>query len=340
MIVDDSVVARAVFSRMLAPRPEFEVIGEAAHAVEALDLLERIEVDVILLDLAMPGMDGLTALPALIAKARGARVLIVSSACEDGAEEAVRALTLGAADTLPKPGTASFGGRFADVLAERLIRIAGEGKAAVQLARPLGQQKLARRDPIECLAIGASTGGLHALAAFFAALPASFSAPILVTQHLPEMFMPYFASQLSGMAQRPAAIARDGSRLVAGEIVVAPGDAHLRLVRTADAVRVRLDRTPAASGCLPSVDPMFDSLATLFGNSAVAVVLSGMGRDGVIGASSVIEGGGELIAQDEQSSVVWGMPGAVANAGLAQAILPPAAIAAHIARRMDQPAWR
>lgn len=340
LIVDDSVVARAVFSRMLAPRPEFEIVAEAAHADDALDLLGRIEVDVILLDLAMPGTDGLTALPSLIAKARGARVLIVSSACEEGAEESVRALTLGAADTLVKPGAASFGGRFGDVLAERLIRIAREGQVTTSRSRAIGDTPRARRDPIDCLAIGASTGGLHALAAFFAALPASFTAPILVTQHLPEMFMPYFATQLAGMAGRPAAIARDGARLVAGEILVAPGDAHISLVRIADAVRIRLDRGAAASGCMPSVDPMFDAVAALFGGSGVAVVLSGMGRDGAIGAARVIEAGGELIAQDEQSSVVWGMPGAVANAGLAQAVLPPAAIAAHVARRMDRPAWR
>lgn len=337
MIVDDSIVARTVMSRILETNPAFEVVATAGHAGEALALLHRIRVDIILLDVEMPGLDGLTALPDLLARSHGAHVLIVSSAAADGASATVRALTLGAADTLLKPGAGSFAGRFAAMLVERLLKIGharpdtGAPAATIEpatllVASPAG-------GPIECLTIGASTGGLHALSDFFGGLSREFVAPILVTQHLPPVFMPYFASQLSEIAGRRAQVAQDGMRLQPGELLIAPGDGHIGLVRTRGAVRVRIDRAPASSGCMPSVDPMFASVAAIFGAAAVAVVLTGMGRDGLIGAGAIVENGGEVLAQDARTSVVWGMPGAVANAGLAASVLPPARIAERIGRR-------
>jgi two-component system chemotaxis response regulator CheB len=340
MLVDDSVVAQSVFQRMLSPWPAFEVVATASTAPQALDRLAGIAVDIILLDVEMPGMDGLTALPLLIEKSGGARVLIVSSACDTGSDRAVRALTLGAADTLTKPGAGSFGGRFAEILAEKLLRIghmpgraAGAARAAPVPVQPPVTLRPPVPGPIGCIAIGASTGGLHALSAFFKALPAEVAVPILITQHLPAAFMPYFAAQLRDIAGRAAKVAVDGDRLGSHTMLIAPGDAHLGIVKTATGHRVKLDATPVSSGCLPSVDPMLDAVAGAFGPTAVGVVLSGMGRDGAVAARGFGAAGGEILVQDMASSVIWGMPGAVATAGEASGVLPPDEIARRIARR-------
>lgn len=338
MIVDDSLVARTVITRILEGHPQFEIVGVATRADQALALLDTVAVDIILLDVEMPGTDGLTALPELLARSRGARVLVVSSAAADGAAATVRALTLGAADTLLKPGAGNFAGRFADVLAERLIRI-GHAELRPWRQGVPGPERRAPEARLECVAIGASTGGMHALSALFRALPRSFRVPILVTQHLPAVFMPYFAAQLQDIAGRTASVAADGASLRPGELLIAPGDGHLRLARTPGGVCVRIDRAPAVSGCTPSVDPMFESVARMFGPAGIGIVLSGMGRDGARGSAELVAAGGEVLAQDAESSVVWGMPGVVANAGLAAAVLPPARIAERIALRPAGAAW-
>lgn len=333
LIVDDSIVARTVFTRML-DNQAFEIVAAVGNAEQAIGQLKIHQVDIILLDVEMPGIDGLTALPRILEASDGARVLIVSSACEEGAAATVKALTLGAADTLLKPGAGSFAGRFGQVLIDRLLRIGpapGPRRASAAIAPIVDPAP--ERGPVECLAIGASTGGLHALSAFFKALPSDFDAPILVTQHLPAEFMPYFAAQLQDIAGRTALVASDGARLRPGQLLIAPGDAHMGLIRFRDGVRVRLNRTPSASGCMPSVDPMFVACAEMFGAAAVGVVLSGMGRDGLAGAAQLVAAGGEILAQDAETAVVWGMPGVVANAGLASAVLPPARIAQRIGWR-------
>ncbi len=340
LIVDDSAVARAVFSRMIAARPEFEIVATVSSADAALAYLSGAWVDIILLDIEMPGMDGLTALPAVLAASNGARVLIVSSSAEEGAVATMRALTLGAADTLAKPGAGSFGGRFAEVLAERLIRIGhakppartGHGLTDGVAEVPLAMRPLSR-GPIACVAIGASTGGLHALSDLLRALPADFDAPILITQHLPPVFMSFFAAQIEEIAGRPAAVAAEGRRLRRGEILVAPGEGHLGVRLTSGRAAAHIVDGAADSGCMPSVDPMFESVAAAYGPAAVGIVLSGMGRDGVIGGRALADAGADLLVQNRDTAVVWGMPGAAAGAGLACAILPPAQIADTLARR-------
>lgn len=333
LIVDDSIVARTIFTRMLESRPQFRIVAAVPDAVQALRIIASERVDVVLLDLEMPGMGGLELLPQIIAQSAGARVLIVSSAAADGAAATLEALALGAADTLQKPGPANFLGRFADTLAERLVRIAGERPQArprhEHLLAPLAQPA----EAITCIAIGASTGGLHALNEMLPLLGASFTAPILITQHLPAGFMPYFARQTATMAGRATSVARDGDTLEPGRIWVAPGEGHLRLVREGNAVRIRIDGAPAPSGCMPSVDPMFQTLAEVYGKGGVAVVLSGMGRDGTIGARALAAVGAEILVQDPETSVVWGMPGSIAEARLASAVLAPAQIAGRILDR-------
>lgn len=346
MIVDDSTVARAVLSRMLGADPDFEVVALAGTAAEALDALGTVTVDIVLLDIEMPGATGLEALPAVLRAGGGARVLIVSSMAEDGAEAAVRALALGAADTLPKPGIgAPFNGRFSQVLGERLRRI---GRASRERAKPVAavtpdREPIRLRDmsdqALACVALGASTGGLHALIGFLTALPDKIGAPLLITQHLPAIFMPYFARQLETACGREVRVAADSQPLADDVVLVAPGDAHLRVERNGLDVRVRLDRRRAPSGCLPSVDPMFQSVADAYGDAATGIVLSGMGRDGLIGARKLAEAGGALLVQDEFSSAIWGMPRAVAEAGLASAVLPPRELARRIAQRAGGRAW-
>jgi two-component system chemotaxis response regulator CheB len=343
MIVDDSTVARAVLSRMLASEPDFEVVALAGNAGEALDALKSVSVDAILLDVEMPGTSGIEALPDIIRAGAGARVLVVSSMAEDGAEVTVRALAQGAADTLPKPGSSSpFGGRFAQVLGDRLRRIGrARPPAMVAQAEPASPIRLRAglERPLGCVALGASTGGLHALIGFLGGLPARIDAPILVTQHLPTIFMPYFARQLEAACGRKVHVAEDGRKLENEVVFVAPGDAHLCLDRAGGEVRVKLDRRRAPSGCCPSVDPMLAAVAEVYGDTGAGVMLSGMGRDGLAGARTLVEAGGVMLAQDEFSSAIWGMPRCVAEAGLASAVLPPRELARRIALRAEGSSW-
>ena len=353
MIVDDSMVARAVLSRMIAIDLAFEIAAVAGTAEDAIEALGQVRVDIILLDLEMPGAGGLKSIPGILDAANGAKVLIVSSLAEEGAEDTVAALALGAADTLPKPGTGRFNGRFSEILLSKLraLGYASHSPARRAIAAPPAVSTSSRRPglialrsmpdaPLELLAIGASTGGIHALGALFENLPKKIGVPILVTQHLPAPFMPVFARQLGNTAGRTATVAEDGMRLVNDAIFIAPGDAHLTLDRYGDKLVIRLATHRSVSGCLPSVDPMFASIGALLGPGALGVVLTGMGRDGTEGAAKLVACGGAVIAQDEASSAVWGMPRAVAEAGLACAVLPPARIAQCIASRAEEASCR
>jgi len=341
MIVDDSMVARAVLSRMIESDDDFEIAAVAGTAEDAIEALHAVHVDVILLDLQMPGAGGLKSIPPILAAAGGARVMIVSSLADDGAEETVAALALGAADTLPKPGIGRFNGRFSEILLRR-IKALGYAERQAEAAPQYSQQRLAGAlramptDPIDILAIGASTGGIHALGTLFQHLPAKIHVPILVTQHLPAPFMTVFARQLGVVANREAMVAEDGMHLIPDRIFIAPGDAHMTVGHLADSHVVRLVRAPSSSGCMPSVDPMLASLGALYGSRALGVVLTGMGRDGVEGAARVVACGGAVLAQDEASCAVWGMPRAILEAGLACAVMPPEKLARRIASRTPE----
>lgn len=318
LVVDNSAVARAVITRAIDTGGRMRVAAAVQDARNALAYLDTTRVDAIVLDVELPGVDGLTALPDLIAASAGAPVLMVSSACSDGAQATLRALALGAADTLVKPGMGSFASEFGAVLEERLARLLQDAVLDAPVAAP----KPAAAE-FDVIAIGASTGGIHALSRILAALTPRVRQPILITQHLPESFMPHFATQVALLANRPCTVATESARLEPGRILLAPGDAHLRLVKTVEGAAVRLSRERMPSGCKPSVDPMLESAADVFGARMLAIVLSGMGRDGAIGAERVVARGGSMVVQDKESSVVWGMPGAIASAGLANAILPP-----------------
>lgn len=342
MIVDDSLTARTVLKRMAESDGDLQVVAVASAAKNAIEELKSIQVDVILLDLQMPGLSGLEALPRIIEAARGARILVVSSLTIDGAEQSLAALSQGAADTLPKPASGDLNA-YCDIL---LGKIRALGRATATGARLADRRppRLASRGVTriraQVLAIGASTGGIHALSTLFAALPHRLGIPILVTQHLPGSFMPVFARQLKLASGYDAVVAEEDMPLLPDRILVAPGHAHMMIHGKPGGLKVRLDQTPASSGCMPSVDPMFASLADVLGDATLGVVLSGMGRDGVDGAAKVVAKGGSIFAQDEATCAVWGMPRAVAEAGLASAIAPPQQIASRIIANASLPAWK
>jgi two-component system chemotaxis response regulator CheB len=341
MIVDDSTVARAVLSRMVESDPAFEITAVAGSAEDAIEALGECRVDIVVLDLEMPGAGGLKSIPGIISAAAGAKVMIVSSLADDGAEQTVAALALGAADTMPKPGTGRFNGKFSEILVGKLKALGYASAQPPVPAVPKGNTQALLRampvDPIDVLAIGASTGGIHALGAMFLAMPLRIGVPILITQHLPIPFMSVFARQLGAVARREAVVAEDGMEPVPDRILVAPGDAHLTLEPGRSGAVVRLTRGRSSSGCMPSVDPMLASIGAIFGAGALGVVLTGMGRDGVEGASRLVACGGSIFTQDEASCAVWGMPRAVLEAGLACAVLPPDKIGRRIASRTEEP---
>lgn len=333
LVVDDSPTVRAVLMRLVDGEDDLLLVAAEDSAERALAKLVEAAPDVILLDLDMPGMGGLDAIPRIIELSAPARILVVSSLTVRGAEQTLAALSLGAADTLAKPRPGQFDQEYRATLL-RKIRLLGRVAKRARLKavppaalplRPHGQEKP------QILAIGASTGGIHALGQLLGSLPRTVTLPILVTQHLPGSFMDAFVRQLRAASGREVAVAADGMPVRPGEILVAPGDAHLTLAARGKGPPVaHLQDGPVASGCRPSVDPMFASCADLFHGRALGVVLSGMGRDGAEGAARIVAAGGTIMAQDAASSAVWGMPGAVAGAGLASAILPPEQIAGRI----------
>ncbi|GGE01145.1 chemotaxis response regulator protein-glutamate methylesterase of group 2 operon [Tsuneonella deserti] len=336
MIVDDSLVARTVLSRIVEAEPDCEIVAKATTGEMAIARLAETPVDVILLDLEMPGMGGIGALPKILEMAEGGQVLVVSSLTAEGAEHTLSALSMGAADTLLKPRAGEFGTDYAQALVAKIRALARRPRAAEEPLRrpPSPATRASRSSPREeplALAIGASTGGIHALCLLLGALPKSFDLPILVVQHLPESFMETLARQLSGAAGRPAVVAGAGTPIERGRIHVAPGQGHMIVRREGPLLVTGVSHHAVPSGCVPSVDPLFESLADAVGARALGVVLSGMGRDGAIGAARLVQAGGILFAQDAASSAVWGMPRAVAEAGLATAVLPPEQIAARLA---------
>lgn len=331
LIVDDSVVARAALSHLVESDSALYVAGAVSSAFAAAAWLHRNRADVVLLDLEMPGRNGLDALPELIAAGGGARILIVASTAREGARATLQALALGAADTLAKPEAGQLNQSFGVVLTERVRRL---GRAQpTSGSQDSYRLREAAHTPVALLAVGSSTGGLPALAEMFANLPATFAAPVVLTQHLPPAFMPFFAEQVATMSGRPATVAIDGQGIDAGTVLVAPGNAHLQVASINGKLRVLLSDAAAESRCCPSVDPMLASAAEAVGEGVTAVVLTGMGRDGAGGAAAVVAAGGSVIAQDRASSTVWGMPGAVVRSGLASVVGTPAELARHLVAR-------
>ncbi len=334
MIVDASVIARSAITRGLASRGICAVAVAVADMAQAIEALGRVPVDAILFDMPARRREGPSAPPRLIATAHRARIPVIVTTTADRAEAAVHMLTDGAAEVVLKPVALELTAAFLDTLAARLTRIlrgaSSAGQGAPRPAPPLP----ARGGGIECIAIGGAEGGAHALAVLLRALPDRLEAPVLVTQALPPPLLPALAERLEEIAGRAVLIARDGMLVMPGDVLLAPGGAHLSVMRSAQGVRVRLERTPSASGRLPSVDTMLMSVAKVYGAGGLGVLLSGTGRDGLIGAGLLAGHSAEILVQDAATASAWGMPGVVARAGIASAVLPPADIARRIGARL------
>lgn len=336
LIVDDSVVVRRIMARIFAQDPRFTVTGAVATGDQALAFVRSHPIDLVLLDMQMPGLDGLAVLPRLLEGAAARQVVLLSASCREGSALALQALAMGASDVVAKPSAGHFNDRFVEHLLDRLANLVPPAER--NRTPEAGDQTSARlRAPgtlVRAVGIGGSTGGIGAIMELLAGLDETLRAPIFITQHLPANFQLLFAEQLRRSTGRAVVIAEAGMRVQPGAIHVAPGLAHLALDRGARGQCViRLSQERCLHGGTPAVDPMFTGMAHVYGAGACGVILSGMGRDGLAGAQSIVEAGGWMIAQDYETSAVWGMPGSVARAGLASAILPPPAIAALILAR-------
>ncbi|MBV9346691.1 MAG: chemotaxis response regulator protein-glutamate methylesterase [Pseudolabrys sp.] len=360
MIVDDAVVVRGLFARWVEAEADLQVVATLRTGREAVEQLERTNPDIVLLDIEMPDMDGLTALPLLLRKKPDLIVIMASTLTRRNAELSLRALSLGATDYITKPETNSeitAASSFRRDLIEKIRHLGSRAKRARVAVAP-AVPRPASRAPIvpvapsivpdiaprlalrafppvapRILAIGASTGGPQAIATVIAKLGAVIDrAPVLITQHMPPTFTTIMAEQIARVSGRPAHEARDGEEINSGTIYLAPGGKHMRAKRREGTAVIELEDGPLINFCKPAVDPMFASAAEVWGNWVCAVVLTGMGSDGLRGAQAITAAGGSVIAQDETSSVVWGMPGAVAQAGLCSAILPINEIGPRISR--------
>lgn len=408
MVVDDSAVIRGLFARILEADPEVRVVASVGDGQMALNALRRNpEIELVVLDIEMPVMDGLAALPKLIEIDRDIQIIMASTLTKQNAEVSLRALSAGAADYIPKPTSRSEIHSSEDFKRELLAKVKALGTArrriggaprATQHARPASlsspsrpaaapsglsssgpsssgpspaarapapaRSGLAARAPApkrvgepapvspaagkasapitlrpagterpEILAIGSSTGGPQALFDVLGEIrKGRFPLPILITQHMPATFTTILAEHIGRVSGWPTAEAQDGEEVVAGRIYVAPGDYHMTVRKDGTRKLIRLLQTPPENFCRPAVDPMLRSLVEVYGRRLLVLILTGMGQDGLKGSRVVVEAGGTVIAQDEATSVVWGMPGAVANAGLCSAVLPVSEIGSHIRR--------
>ena len=332
LLCDDSAAIRGFYRRALDNDPTISVVASVGNGQAALDTLAQHEIDVVVLDIEMPVMDGLTALPRLLAAQPGLKVLVVSGLTARGADISYKALVAGAAECVLKPATADPGAAV-DFQRELVTKVRALADARrIKLGKPLPYARAENRplklmparaaaSPVRAIAIASSTGGPSALLQVIPTLKDGPRQPIFITQHMPPRFTTSLAEHLARVGSRPAAEAVDGETVQDGRIYVAPGDWHM-IVEGANPSKIRLLQTPPVNFCRPSADPMLHSLAEVYGKGLLCAVLTGMGSDGLVGATDVIRKGGSVIAQDQATSVVWGMPGAVANAGICSAVLP------------------
>jgi len=359
MVVDDSAVIRGLLTRMLEADPDIRVVASVGDGQMAVNAVRRTPVDVIVLDVEMPVMDGLTAIPKLLAAAPAARIVMASTLTRRNADISLRALQAGASDYIPKPSsTRDMTSResFSRELLTKVKALAREAckstgrpppeetrrsdmssaspdrPAAPPPARattvsrtptkPILRPAAAGNRPPSLIAIGSSTGGPQALFQVLGALTDRTIPPILITQHMPATFTTILAEHIQRQTGIPCREGATGDRPGAGQVLIAPGGYHMVVERHPSGPQIRLTTDPPENFCRPSVDPMLRSIAACYGRDVLTVILTGMGQDGLQGCRAVVAAGGMVIAQDEATSVVWGMPGAVTGAGLCTAVLP------------------
>jgi two-component system, chemotaxis family, protein-glutamate methylesterase/glutaminase len=367
MVVDDSVVIRGLISRWIEAEPDLEVVASLRTGLDAVNQIDRIKPDIAVLDIEMPELDGISALPRLLAKKRDLVVIMASTLTRRNAEISFKALSLGASDYIPKPEStreSSAAEIFHHDLIEKIrsfgakIRRAAVSAPTVHVSPPLAPLHDKAREVLpprpvpaapvspsqmvprafsahapRVLLVGSSTGGPQALMSLVAGIgPVIDRYPVLITQHMPPTFTTILAEHLARTSRRPAHEAIDGETVKPGTIYLAPGGRHMRVVRHGTEAAIALDDGPPVNFCKPAVDPLFMSAIDVWQGGILALVLTGMGSDGMRGGKDIVAAGGSVIAQDEASSVVWGMPGAAANAGICAAVLPLDRIAPKLVR--------
>lgn len=341
MICDDSTVIRGALARILDADPEITVVAKVENGKLAVEQVRGGRIDVVVLDIEMPVMDGLTALPLLLRADPGVRIIMASTLTTRGADIALRALRMGASDYIPKPSSIGTVGddSFKRELLEKVKGLGRQRQRATNqvFARAPLTLRGAPALTARLLAVGSSTGGPQALFTLVQGLGKSLAVPVVMTQHMPATFTPILADHLNRLGLMPCAEARDGESLLAGRIYLAPGDRHLLVEGGRTGLRARLTSDPPENFCRPSVDPMLRSATLACEGRVLVAMLTGMGRDGLAGTTKVIEAGGAAIGQDEASSVVWGMPGAIAQAGLCHAVLPLPKIAPKLLEMLKGP---
>ena len=352
MVVDDSAVIRGLLTRSLESDSAVSVVASVPNGEQAIAGVTRHDVEVVVLDIEMPVMDGLTALPKIIAAKRGVQVIMASTLTRKNAEISLRALQAGAADYVTKPtsgGDLNSAEEFKRELTQKVkaLGAAVRGSSApapraaatavasghASVPRNAGTQFTLRKAPImppAAIAIGSSTGGPQALLKVMSDLGGDLKRPIYITQHMPATFTTLLAEHITRSTALTCNEAKDGESVSADQAYLAPGDYHMEVEAGDPAPVIRLNQNPPESFCRPAVDPMLRSLSRLYGSRLLVVILTGMGADGAKGSEKVIAAGGTVIAQDEATIVVWGMPGAVATAGLCSEVMPIGDIAPYI----------
>jgi two-component system chemotaxis response regulator CheB len=333
LIADDAVVIRRLVSNCLAEDPDIEVVGTASNGQIALTKVAQVNPDLVILDVEMPVMDGLQTLAAIRKLYSRLPVIMFSTLTERGAAATLDALSLGASDYVTKPANVGSVGaaiqRVREELVPKIKALCGR-KPPLSVVVPSRAGGDARNilDPrpastarVDILAIGVSTGGPSALSTLFQRLSKDFPVPIVIVQHMPPMFTRLLAERLAAVSGFSAREGEAGAAVLPGEVWVAPGGFHMEVEPSVDGVRLRTHQGPPENSCQPAVDVLFRSVARVYGPNALAVVLTGMGQDGLRGCEYIREAGGRILVQDEATSVVWGMPGAVSHAGLAEKVL-------------------
>jgi two-component system chemotaxis response regulator CheB len=349
LVVDDSVVIRKVLTEALATDSEIEVVGSAADGSIALSKIPVVKPDLVTLDVEMPGMSGLETLEQIRKLYPKLPVIMFSTLTERGAATTLDALSLGASDCVTKPQSSTdvdeTRGRIRSDLVPKVKELCRRNREKVSLPPPIGAsappskalppRRSAVPGRVQVVAIGTSTGGPNALAALLPTLQGDFPVPIVVVQHMPPLFTRLLAERLDKQSAISVHEGAKGDVLKPGHVWIAPGDYHMKVAREGQSVRLTMNQEPPQNSCRPSVDVLFESVAEVYGPNTLAVVLTGMGSDGLRGVQRIRESGGQVIVQDEASSVVWGMPGAVAVAGLAEGIYPLNQIAGALEQRTN-----
>ncbi|MES2521515.1 MAG: chemotaxis response regulator protein-glutamate methylesterase [Gemmatimonadota bacterium] len=370
LVVDDSVVVRKLVTDVLEADAGITVAGIAANGKIALQKIEQLNPDIVTLDIEMPEMDGLETIVEIRKRWPTLPVIMFSTLTAQGAAATLEALARGATDYVTKP--ANVGSvlqaqhRVRDDLIPRIHGLCGRRAIPTAAARPSGTASTAPGTPVsarpavvapksafgapvpvakaprtgaplpvELLAIGSSTGGPNALVSLIPQLPADLGVPVVITQHMPPVFTRLLAERLDGLSGLTVREATDGAVLAPNVVWLAPGDTHMAFAKRGTSVVVALNKDAPEHSCRPAVDVMLRSAHAIFGGRVLTVILTGMGRDGTLGAEILSRSGGSVFAQDAATSVVWGMPGFVAGAGLADRILPLGEIADAIVERVD-----